>query len=121
MTHNFLAYGGKIIAQVIGEILYFPFWWYSVGFGRLLKKVYNSWRDQEKSLGLSVWAKNIFVPMYGQYDIAGRLISFFVRSAQVIGRGLMMAVWSVLLLVFIVFWLALPFLIVMATTFQFLS
>lgn len=119
MTDNFLAYGGQITAQVIGEILYFPFWWYSVGLGRLLKKIFNAWRGQEKSLGLFVWAKNIFVPMYGQHDIAGRLISFFVRLAQVIVRSLMMLVWSIILLVVVIFWLALPPLIIIAMIFQF--
>lgn len=118
MTENFLAYSGRIIIQIFGKIIYFPIWWYSVGLGRLLKGVYGSARDQEKSLGLSVWVKNIFVPMYGQYDIAGRLISFFVRLFQIIFRGLAFLIWLIFLLALIIFWLALPLFIILALVFQ---
>ena len=118
MTDNFLAYGGKIIAQVIGEVLYFPIWWYSVGLGRLLKKVFNYCRDQEESLGLFVWAKNIFVPMYGQHDLGGRVISFFVRLVQIIVRSFIMLIWLAVLLAVVIIWLVFPLLIVMAMVFQ---
>jgi hypothetical protein len=116
--HNFLTYSGKIIFQILGEIIYFPIWWYSVGFWRLLK---NSWQflsHQEEILGFSVWAKNIFVPMYGQHDFAGRVISFLMRFIQIIARGLVLAVLSVLVLVIVSGWLALPFFLLFVTIFQ---
>ncbi len=116
--HNFLTYTGKIILQLFGEILYFPVWWYSVGFYRLIKNVWNFWRNQEKSLGFLVWAKNIFVPMYGQYDWAGRLISFLVRLVQIIFRGAILLIWLCLCLFCLFFWLALPPLLFVALFFQ---
>ncbi len=118
MTENFLSYGGKIIAQLLGEILYFPLWWYSVGFGRLLKNTWHFWHGQEESLGFWVWLKNIFVPMYGQYDMAGRVISFFVRLVQIIGRGFVLLIWLILLLVLIAIWLIIPPLLLLALVFQ---
>ncbi len=121
LQHNFLTYSGKIIISLLLEIIYFPVWWYSVGFYRLLKNVGKFWRDQEKVLGFSVWAKNIFVPMYGQYDWAGRLISFLVRLVQVIVRGLALLVWLFLGIALIVAWLAMPVLIVIALFFQILK
>jgi len=121
LQHNFLTYSGKIIILLILEVVYFPLWWYSVGFGRLVRDVWNFWRDQEKVLGFSVWAKNIFVPMYGQSDWAGRLISFLVRLVQVIFRGLALFIWLIICLVIILFWLALPPLLIFAFIFQVLK
>jgi len=121
LQHNFLTYSGKIIISLLLEIVYFPIWWYSVGFGRLVRDVWNFWRDQEKVLGFSVWAKNIFVPMYGQSDWAGRLISFLVRLVQVIFRGFALFIWLLICLVVIIFWLALPPLLILAFIFQVLK
>jgi len=119
--HNFLTYSGKIILQLVGEILYFPLWWYSVGFFRLLKSIWQFWRGEEAALGFSVWLKNLFVPMYGQHDFAGRLISFLVRIVQIIARGLVLLVWSFILLIIIIFWLILPIILLLALAFQVLN
>jgi len=118
LQHNFLTYSGKIIVSIILEIVYFPIWWYSVGFYRLLKNTWNLFRNQEKSLGFLVWAKNILVPMYGQTDWAGRLISFLVRLVQVIGRGFVLTIWLIICLAIIIFWLALPPFLLLALIFQ---
>ena len=120
-SHNFLTYSGKIIAQILGEILYFPIWWYSIGFIRRIKVSWSFLRDREISLGFSVWAKNIFAPMYGQRDFAGRLISFLVRLVQIIARGLVLFLWLIIVLLGLIFWLALPILLLIALAFQFLK
>jgi hypothetical protein len=118
LNHNFLTYGGKIVLQIIGEILYFPVWWYSVGLGRLIVGLAAFWRGQEESLGWSVWAKNIFVPMYGQLDIASRVISFVMRLVQVILRGAALLSWFVVLLLILIIWLSLPLAIFLALAWQ---
>ncbi len=118
LHHNFLTYGGKLIIQLFGEILFFPIWWYSFGFFRFAKNSFKFWSNQEKALGFSVWAKNIFVPMYGQNDWAGRLISFLIRLVQVIFRGALVLLWLVFILLLIIGWLALPLLLFLALVFQ---
>jgi len=118
--HNFLSYGLKVSAQSIWEILYFPLWWYTVGFWRFVLKVFNFWRNQQASLGFWVWLKNIFVPMYGQTDFAGRSISFIIRLVQIIYRGLGMIVVLILGLVAIVLWLLFPPALLIAIIWQFL-
>jgi hypothetical protein len=117
--HNFLTYSGKIILQIIGEILYFPVWWYSVGAWRLLKNLWRFWCGQEEALGFSVWAKNILVPMYGQLDIASRVISFVMRSIQVVFRGIILIFWLALIIAVFIIWLALPIWLLIALSFQF--
>ncbi len=117
-SHNFLTYGLKIIFQTLGNIIYFPFWWYSVGFVETLKKEWIFFSNQEKILGFRVWLTNIFVPMYGQYDAAGRVISFFIRLIQIIVRGLALLFWLALVIAGAILWLALPLLLVVALFFQ---
>jgi hypothetical protein len=118
LNHNFLTYSGKIILQVLGEILYFPVWWYSVGLLRFSKALGLFWLGQEESLGLSVWVRNIFVPMYGQRDIASRLISFVMRAVQIIFRGLILAFLLLILLAIWLGWLLLPPFLLLALSFQ---
>lgn len=116
--HNFLTYGSQIILKILGEILYFPIWWYSVG---LIEFILKGWRfllEREKSLGFRIWLKNIFVPMYGQYDWAGRIISFFIRLVQVIARGIFLLFWLAMFIVLISLWLAGPILLFIALFFQ---
>jgi len=116
--HNFLTYSGKIIFRIIGDIFYFPIWWYSVGFIRTLKGVWQFLIGQEQSLGFFIWLKNIFVPMYGQRDWGGRLISFFIRLVQIIFRGLALIIWIALSLIFIAVWLLGPILLTLALVWQ---
>lgn len=93
---------------VIG-VLRFPLWWYSHGLALMLRWAGHSIKNQMQNLGLDVWVKNLFVPMYGTTDVAGRLISFFLRLVMIIGRSIMLGVWMLLVcLVLICYLLILP-------------
>ena len=118
--HNFFTYSGKIVLKIIGDIFYFPIWWYSVGLVRLLRNIWNFLRNKERSIGLFIWIKNIFVPMYGQRDWAGRLISFVMRLVQIVFRSLILFIWVVLSLVLIIIWLLGPVFIIIALALQIL-
>jgi hypothetical protein len=64
-------------------------------------------------LGLGVWLSNLFVPMYGTTDLAGRLIIFLVRFFMVLLRGLYLMIWTVIVFVLlVVYLLLLPFSVV---------
>jgi len=110
-THNSAAYGTKILAEIIGHVLYFPLWWYSTGLMRLLNNLRNFLSDREKSLALLIWIKNIGRPMYGQYDWQGRIISFFMRLIQIIIRSFFMLFWLALALAILGLWALLPFIV----------
>ena len=116
--HNFLTYGSKIIIKIFLEIAYFPIWWYSVGLVETGKKLWSFLLNQEKALGFSIWCKNIFVPMYGQYDWAGRLISFFIRLVQIVFRGLILIFWFFVALIGFLLWLIVPIFLFIALMFQ---
>jgi len=114
MKHNSVTYSGEILGRIIWDFLYFPLWWYSAGLIKTVRGVVVFWRAQEASLGFLIWLKNIFVPMYGQRDLAGRVISFLIRLVQIIFRGIAMLVFIVFGLLFFVFYLVLPPLILLA-------
>ena len=117
-NHYPLTYGGRLIVQIIGKILYFPVWWYTVGLSRFVRNAWQFLRNREKSLSLLVWAKNLFVPMYGQRDWAGRLISFLVRIVQIIARGLAVFFWLMFIILVILLWLIVPILLIVGLGFQ---
>jgi len=112
--NNFLIYAPKVLLIILWEIIYWPLWWYSTGFWRLLLSVGRSIKNKFISLALGVWLKNLFVPMYGQHDFAGRCISFFMRLVQIIFRALVFIFYSLFSILLIVLWLLLPLLIIYA-------
>ena len=118
LQNSQVFYGFKIIGEIFRDIIYFPAWWYARGLFLVIDKSIAFLSYQQNALALFVWAKNIFRPMYGQYDWQGRLISFFMRLVQIIFRGIIMIFWVFLILNLIGAWIALPILIVYEIIFQ---
>ncbi|MDO8592758.1 MAG: hypothetical protein Q7R92_03235 [bacterium] len=107
-SDNFILYSGKIIVELIYDVAYFPLWWYWRGFFNLLISLKNFLVDKQRSLALLVWLKNIFRPMYGQFDWQGMLVSFFMRLAQIIFRSLALLFWLIAAAGVALAWLILP-------------
>lgn len=118
MTNNFALYGIKILVEIARDILFFPLWWYSLGLFNVVQKQIFFLKNRQKSLALLVWIKNIFKPMYGQRDWQGILISIFIRVMQIIFRGFLMLFLIIFSFFVIIFWIALPPLIIFEIFFQ---
>jgi len=103
---------GLVLIDQIKIVLYFPVWWYSLGFFKALKGTWEFVKDFEQTLGFSIWLKNLFVPIFGQRDIAGRIISFFLRLFEIVLRGFALLIFVIVALVFIIFWLILPIFVI---------
>ena len=116
--NNFFTLIIKLLSRFLFGILFFPIWWYSIGFIRFATKMVRFWREEQKALGFSIWLRNIFIPMYGQRDVSGRLISFFIRLFQIIFRGLALLFWALICLILLVFCLSLPILLLIAIAYQ---
>lgn len=95
------------IKDVIGGIIFFPIWWYTVGFMTVLSWAASSIGEMSQMFGLGVWVRNLFVPMYGDTSIIGRLISFGIRLVMIAVRGAVVACWSVIVFVCVGVYLAL--------------
>lgn len=103
-----LADSGKIFIQFIWDLLYFPLWWYSFGLLGVCKWVGHFLARRLASTGVLVWLKNWFTPMYGQHDWSGMIISFFVRTIQIIVRAVIFVFWIFFALACLVLWIIAP-------------
>lgn len=98
----------RAFGVVLLDFMTFPWWWYGSGFRRVLAWAGRTLRGWEHAVGLRLWAKNLFVPMFGQTDWQGRFISFGLRLVILIGRTLQVVVGGFLVLFAMIVYLALP-------------
>ncbi|HAY12725.1 MAG: hypothetical protein US83_C0004G0115 [Candidatus Falkowbacteria bacterium GW2011_GWC2_38_22] len=120
LTNNFALYGMRIFAEIGRDILFFPLWWYTRGLFNVVNAQINFIKDRQKSLALLVWIKNIFKPMYGQYDWQGMLISIFMRLVQIVFRSIFLFFWMIIAVVVVLAWVVLPVFVLYEMFFQLL-
>jgi hypothetical protein len=102
----------RLSIQFFLDILYFPVWWYSKGLlcaGSFFVYMFNTGNVQFSPW---LWLKNIFVPMFGQYDWQGRLMSFFMRGVNVVFRTIALFVWTIVSAVLVLLWILSPIVVV---------
>ncbi len=99
---------GKFFLTLFLEIFYAPVWWYTGGTVWITKQINESIAGTARSVALGLWVKNIFVPMYGQYDVWGRIISFLVRLVNIIARFFWISTWGILSYLVVALWLIMP-------------
>lgn len=102
----------RMFFEFVLDVIYFPLWWYSGGALRAAKFCCALFQDGNIRLAPWLWLKNLFVPMYGQTDIEGRMMSIFMRFVNVIGRGFALLVWFLIVLVIFLLWLVFPLFVV---------
>ena len=83
-----------VLTELFGGIVSLPAWWYTRGLSIMTAWFRRFVRDASERFSLGVWVKNLFVPMYGDTEWSGRLISFGVRFAMIFVRGAAVALWS---------------------------
>lgn len=88
--------------------LYFPLWWYTAGAKRSLLWCASRVAEANDQLAPGLWLKNIFVPMFGQSDLQGRLMSFFMRLMNVILRSIALVFWIFAVGLMFMGWILLP-------------
>jgi hypothetical protein len=90
------------------DVLYFPIWWYSKGLILAGKWALSSVAETENFLGLRIWLANMLRPMFGQYDLTGKIISFFMRIFQIVFRTIALAVFALFYFAVFAIYLLLP-------------
>lgn len=98
----------RLIGNFFLDVVSAPVWWYSQGIVWILQKLGMSINEHARNAALGLWVRNIFVPMYGQYDAWGRIVSFVVRLANIIGRGIWVLIWIVVCIGVFLVWIFLP-------------
>lgn len=102
----------RLLLEALFDIFYFPIWWYTGGSLRAARYCYALFMHGNLILAPGLWLKNIFVPMYGQYDWQGRIISFVMRVIQIIARTIGITIWLVGCLGLFALWLVFPVFVV---------
>jgi hypothetical protein len=112
MTQNIVIQALKsIFIDIIGEVLFFPIWWYTQGLKRTTLWMWNSIIGSARNLALPSMFKSLFKPMFGQTDRQGRLISFFMRIILTISRLILFIILLFFNLLVLIFWIGLPMLV----------
>lgn len=102
----------RLLGEFLLDFLYFPIWWYTQGAKRVLLYLVHLFLSANARLAPGLWLKNIFVPMFGQSDFQGRLMSFFMRIVNVIGRSLVVILTGFILIVLFTSWVLFPLFLV---------
>ncbi|MBU0597005.1 hypothetical protein KJ641_02535 [Patescibacteria group bacterium] len=102
----------RITVEFFLDLLYFPIWWYTAGAKRFILGLVRIFQEANMMMVPGLWLKNIFVPMFGQYDWQGRIMSFFVRLANVIFRSIGLFIWLIILVIFYFIWLLFPLFVI---------
>ena len=97
-----------LVVDLAGSIAWFPVWWYTKGLAKVVQAALGALRYRMQAYSFRVWIRNFFVPMYGQYDWTGRLVSIFMRTVVLIGRVIAIVVELMVYLLGIICWLLLP-------------
>ena len=98
----------RLLGEELFSIPAFPLWWYGAGFVGLLKYFGKTLHYRTASYALRIWTKNLFVPMYGQYDRTGRLVSIFMRLVVIFFRSLALGFEVIADVVLALLWLTAP-------------
>ncbi|MBP9747671.1 hypothetical protein KBD13_01910 [Patescibacteria group bacterium] len=77
----------------------FPLWWYTDGFRAVREWCAHDLRMEWRSMGIRLWMQALFRPMYGAYDVWGRIVSFCMRVVIITARTFW---WMMIALVYAV-------------------
>jgi hypothetical protein len=111
----------RLFLEALLDVVYFPLWWYTHGLMYASKSCLAWLERANMRLAPGLWLKNIFVPMYGQRDFTGKVISFVIRFFQVIVRSLVLGLFAVGCIFGVSLWVTLPFIVVLGLILPFLG
>ncbi len=103
--YSFISFIKFIIIDPILEILYFPFWWYTKGLKNAALSLRNNIHKLAHTLAIRLLLANMFKPMFGQYSLNGRIISFFMRVLQLLFYSILFMIGVIILLVLFFIWI----------------
>ncbi len=113
MTQNVIIQAFKsFVIDLLKEVLYFPIWWYTAGLKRTILYIWNGIVGSLRNLSLPIMFKNLFKPMFGQYDREGRIISFFMRIILTISRSVAFIFFVIFYILLLIAWIVIPIIVI---------
>ncbi len=116
-----LSIAQYLFGELIGDFFYAPVWWYTRGFIKFLGALRNRLTSFERGLGLRLWVRTLGKPMYGQHDIAGKIISFFMRLVVLFARFIAFVFYTLFIVALAILWLAIPIFVIWQIIAQFVG
>jgi hypothetical protein len=98
----------RLVLEFILDIFYFPLWWYTNGIVYAVNGAQNALSTANTNLAPFMWLKNLFVPMFGQHDFQGRMVSVIMRFLNFIFRGIALFIWTLIVFVLLLAWVLVP-------------
>ncbi len=96
------------------QLMLLPVWWYTTGVILMWQWVKRRIAYRLRAMGLVLFMRHLSEPLYGDYTRSGRLISFFLRIALLIGKFIWLGLYCALLIFVMALYLAIiPLSIVM--------
>ena len=91
-------------------LLDFWIWWYVVNAKATIMNILRIWGFTLSYFNIVPMLKNMFVPLYQDFTLTGKLISIPIRLTWVFFGSILQFLVTVPLLVYLVFYLLLPIL-----------
>lgn len=101
----------EILVFLPKEIFTFFYWWYfevPEQFLLFSLKLLGAYLDR---MSVSVMLRTLFTPMFHDYTITGRSLSFFFRVSRILFGLFVNLLMSVVLIIFFLTWLIIPVLV----------
>ena len=115
-----LLYTIKFVTwDMVRDFLHWPLWWYTDGLQYTWHRMWRWVMGLHYRIGLGVWIKNWFRPMYAQYDWQGRLISFFFRTLTILFKSVQFLIGLIVYVFLFLLYLLLPIVAVVFLLLQF--
>lgn len=101
-----------LLFDVVLDALYSPIWWYTEGLANAFRFFVRNIRYGADMIGIGVWAKSLFKPMYGERTWQGRVVSFVMRTIILVWDIVIFSLLFVFLSIFVLAWILFPPLVV---------
>lgn len=98
----------RITLDFFWHLVYFPIWWYTEGLKKALFYCLSLLRIGNGLMAPGLWLQNLFVPMFGQSDWQGRIVSVLMRFINVIIRGMGLFIWLIVIIFVFLLWFLWP-------------
>ncbi len=98
----------RLVLEFLLDIIFFPLWWYTGGIAYAIGAARNLLSSANANLAPFMWLKNLFVPMFGQHDFQGRMVSVIMRFLNFIFRGIALLLSTVLVFALLLAWVLAP-------------
>ncbi len=95
------------VFEFIFDLIKFPWWWYSGGLKIVAAKCWRNFSATRARVSLGIFLRYLFKPMYQDYTLQGRLISFFMRLVLLIFKSVRLFVAIIWYLLILFIWVLL--------------